>query len=170
MNYRFDGNEWFVVACSIVLLTYVWIIRKHFPLILIIVLWMYQITFVATLDYALAATPFHLYDCLDNATYEPMATYSHIFLYAPYSFIFLYYYDKWSISRNKLFLIHYLLLWTCFAIFFEWICLKFGFLDYSLGWKLYWSIPTYPISALITIRVYHFIKNQLVNHPFRPQE
>ncbi|TYP73241.1 hypothetical protein [Paenibacillus methanolicus] len=170
MNFRFDGNEWFVVACSIVLLTYVWIIRKHFQPMLMLILWVYNLVFVATLDYALAATPFHLYDCMDNATYEPMAAYAHAFLYTPYSFIFLYYYDKWSINRNKRVLLFYLSAWTCIALFFEWISLKFGFLDYGRGWKMTWSVPTYPLSALLTIRVYRFIKDQLVNHPFRPQE
>ncbi|WP_438444216.1 hypothetical protein [Gorillibacterium sp. sgz5001074] len=170
MNFRFDGNEWFVVVCSIVLLTCVWIIRKHFPPMLMVLLWIYNLAFVATIDYALAATPFHIYDCLDNETYEPMATYAHLFMYTPYSFIFLYFYDKWSISRRKLSLLLYLTLLTGVAILFEWICLKFRFLDYSSGWKLYWSIPTYPMAALLLIRTYRFLTNHLVHHPFRTPE
>lgn len=168
MNFHFDGNEWFVVACSIVLLTWVWSIRKHFSPMQIFLLWVYQFTLVATLDYALAATPFHLYDCMDNETYEPMAAYAHLFVYTPFSFIFLYYYDKWAINRSIFVTVLYLMLLTSFSVFFEWICLRFGFLNYSMGWNMYWSIPTYPASALLLLRVNRFIKNQLGQSPLSP--
>ncbi|KIL38659.1 hypothetical protein SD70_25160 [Gordoniibacillus kamchatkensis] len=167
MNFIFDKNEWFVVVASIVLMSYIVMIRKHFRPATLIILWVYNIAFIATIDYAIAATPFHVYDCLDNETYEPMAAYAHAFVYTPYSIIFLYYYDKWGIRGKKL--IWYLAAWTCYALCFEWISLKFGFLTYRT-WRLYYSIPTYPIAALILICAYRFIEKSLAGHPFRSGE
>lgn len=57
-------------------------------------------------------------------------------------------------------LILYLIFWTGISVFFEWVSIKTGFLTYS-QWKLHFSIPTYPISALILIKVYHFVKKNL---------
>lgn len=168
MNFRFDMNEWFVVVSSIVVLFCFLLVRKHFRPVVILVIWVFNVTFVATIDYALAATPFHVYDCLDNETYEPMALVSHVFMYTPFSFIFLYFYDKWSIHGKKL--VVYLAAWTTLSLLFEWISLKFGFLNFSRGWKLSYSIPTYPTAALILLRVYRFVNKNITNHPFRHGE
>lgn len=168
MNFTFDRNEWFVVASSVVVLLYFLRIRKHFQPMAILVLWIFNFTFVATIDYAVAATPFHVYDCLDNETYEPMAAYSHLFVYTPFSFIFLYYYDKWAIRGYKL--VVYLAAWTVFSLFYEWLGLNFGFLNYSRGWKMIYSIPTYPTASLILLVIYRFVQKNLARHPFRRGE
>lgn len=165
MNFTFDRNEWFVVVSSVVVMFFFLRIRKHFRPMVIFVLWVYTFTLVATIDYAIAATPFHVYDCLDNETYEPMAAFSHLFVYAPFSFIFLYYYDKWAIRGKRL--IVYLAAWTILSLTYEWLSLKFGFLNYSRGWKMIYSIPTYPLAALVLLCVYRFVKKNLASHPYR---
>lgn len=147
-------NEWFPIITSIVLMSLFMIIRKHFDPIVTIILWVFNTAYVATVDYALAATPFALYYCGDNETYEPIATWIHLFLYPPCSFLFLYFYDKWNIRGMKLAL--YIAGWTCFSTVFEWVNVQVGLFTYT-GWKLYYSIPTYPISSLIIIWLYHFI-------------
>jgi hypothetical protein len=120
--------------------------------------WLYTVTYISTLDYALAATPFNVYYCGDNDTYEPIAIVAYTLMYTPFSFIFLYLYDKWDIHGSKLAL--YLAGWACFAIGFEWLNLQIGFLVYK-QWKLVYSIPSYPISCLFLIQVYRFIMRNL---------
>jgi hypothetical protein len=120
--------------------------------------WLFGLTYIATTDYALAATPFVLYSCGDNETYEPITAIAHLFMYTPFSFMFLYLYDKWEVRGKKLVL--FLAGWTCFSIFFEWLNIQTGFLEYK-HWSLYYSIPAYPISGLILIRVYRFILKNL---------
>ncbi|KRE72934.1 hypothetical protein [Paenibacillus sp. Soil750] len=165
MNFHIDWNEWFVVICSIIAMTVFFKIRKHFDTITIVLIWTFNILFVATYDYALAATPFELYYCGDNVTYEPIATFAHVFLYPPFSFFLLFFYDKWNLreKKHRKRLVLYLAGWTAFAVFFEWLHVLNGFFVYT-GWKLYYSIPLYPISALILLRIYHFIEN---NYPLR---
>jgi hypothetical protein len=158
MNFQMDGNEWFGIISSVVMMALFWTIRKHFQPIVIWIIWVFNITYVATIDFALAATPFELYYCGDNESYEPIATWIHVFLYPPFSFFFLYFYDKWSVRGTKLFL--YLVLWTGISVVFEWINIKVHLIVFT-GWLLFYSIPTYPISALILIKLYHYIQKNL---------
>jgi VanZ family protein len=162
MNFKFDFNEWYVLISAIILMAFFMVIRKHFSNIVILTLWIFNVVYVATIDYAVAGTPFHVYDCLDNETYEPMAAFAHVFLYTPFSFILLYFYDKLRIHGKKRIAL-YLLFWTSFSVFFEWVSIQAGFITY-LSWNLYYSILTYPISAFILIKVYHFIQRQLLFH------
>ncbi|UJF31734.1 hypothetical protein [Paenibacillus hexagrammi] len=162
MNFHVDWNEWFIVICSVIAMTVFFRIRKHFDAITIVILWTFNVAFVASSDYELAAPPFELYYCGDNTTYEPITAVAHVFLYTPFSFMFLFLYDKWNLreKKNRMRLVFYIAGWTAFSIFFEWLQILNGFFVYT-GWKLYYSIPVYPVSALILIKVYHFIGNHL---------
>jgi hypothetical protein len=163
MNFHFDWNEWFVVICSVVAMTMFFMIRKHFKPMTVVMIWMFNFVFVASLDYGLAATPFELYYCGDNETYEPIATFAHLFLYPPFSFLLLYLYDKWNLGEKKrrLPFVLYLACWTVFSVFFEWLHILSGFFVYT-GWSVYYSLPMYPLSALLLLRIYHFIEQ---NYP-----
>lgn len=158
MNWKFDWNEIFMIATSLLFFSIALMTGKHFRKIIFLMIWIYSIAFVETTDYLLAASPFRVYYCADNLTYEPAAAMIHFFLYPSFSFIFLYFYDKWNIAGVKL--IFYLLIWDVFSIFFEWINVLNGVITYT-GWHLSYSIFVYPVSCLILIVVYRFIKVQL---------
>jgi hypothetical protein len=160
MNWTFDWNEWFMLVSSVIAFSIVLLIRKHFSPLVFWVIWIYSIAYIETVDYSLAGSPFEVYYCADNKTYEPFASVIHIFLYPSFSFMFLFFYEKWKLYGRKL--VWYILIWDVFSIFFEWVCIKNGVLTYT-GWKLHYSIPIYPISALLLLAVYHFTKKQLVN-------
>ncbi len=158
MNYKFDFNEWYTLIASIILTALFLIIRKHFRPIVILMIWVFNVSLVASIDYALASTPFKTYYCLDNETYEPMGAVAHVFLYTPFSFFFLYFYDKWSIRGKRV--IPYLVCWTCFSVFFEWLNIQFGFITYT-AWGIWYSIVPYPLASLILIKVYRFVEAHL---------
>lgn len=158
MHYVWNWNEWNVVILSAVVMSVFLTIRKHFRPIVIAMVWLFSATYLSTLDYALAATPFHLYDCGDNATYEPITAIAYLFMYSPFSFAVLYTYDKWEVRGKKLAL--FLAGWTCFSVFFEWLNIQIGFFHYTY-WRLYYSVPFYPVSVLILIQVYRYILKHL---------
>lgn len=159
MNYNFGLNDWVMIVSSFVVFCIFLMIRKHFHPIVIIVIWIFMIAFVEAIDYFLAASPFKVYYCGDNITYEPATGVIHLFLYPGYSFIFLYMYDKWNIRGLNLIL--YCACWTVFSIGFEWFFLVTKVFTYT-GWKLYYSILVYPLSNFILIWLFHFIKKNLV--------
>jgi hypothetical protein len=158
MNWTFDWNEWFMILSTIVFLIPLFFILKHFSWVTTIMIWAYSVVYVETIDYFLVGTPFKLYYFSDNETYEPSAVLIHLTQYPCSSLIFLYFYDRWKLRGYKL--IGYIAVWTGVAIGYEWLCLINKVLTYT-GWKLIYSIPTYPISSFLLIGVYHFIHNHL---------
>lgn len=158
MNVTFDWNEWFFIISSSAAILIFLFIRRYFPPVLVTIIWIYNITFVSSIDYFLLATPYKLYIFGDNPTYELSGALFHLFMYPIASLLFLYFYDKWKLYGVKT--VWYILLWTGFSIFFEWVCVKNRALTYT-GWKLYYSIPTYPIAAILLLILFHFIKKKL---------
>jgi hypothetical protein len=158
MNFTFDWNEWFFIVTTIIFLSLFLLIRKYFPPIIVIIIWVINIGLVSTIDYFLLATPFKLYIFGDNPTYELSGALFHLFLYPCASLLFLYGYDKWELYGKKT--LWYILFWTVFALFFEWLSVKNRALTYT-GWKLYYSVPTYPLFATLLIILFHFIKKKL---------
>lgn len=162
MNFTWDWNEWFMMISAIVCLAIYFPIRKFFHPIVTIIIWIFSIAFVESIDYFLAGSPFTTYYFSDNPTYEPSTVIFHLTVYPSFSLIFLYFYAKWQLRGIKF--VWYLIFWTALSIFYEWICVLNRVLVYT-GWKLLYSIPTYPISALILICLYHYIKKHLPTDP-----
>jgi hypothetical protein len=158
MNVTFDWNEWFFIITTAMILLLFYPIRKYFSPVMITIIWVWNIGFVSTIDYFLLATPFKLYIFGDNATYELSGALFHLFMYPCASIIFLYLYDKFEIYGKKT--VWYILFWTGFSLFFEWLTVINHALTYK-GWKLYYSIPFYPITAILLIILFRFSKKKL---------
>jgi hypothetical protein len=158
MNVTFDWNEWFFIITTTMILLLFYPIRKYFSPVMVTIIWVCNIGFVSTIDYFLLATPFKLYIFGDNATYELSGALFHLFMYPCASIIFLYLYDKFEIYGKKT--VWYILFWTGFSLFFEWLTVINHALTYK-GWKLYYSIPFYPITAILLIILFRFSKKKL---------
>lgn len=159
MEVTFDWNEWFFIIATVISFSLFLPIRKYFPPILVIIIWVCNITYVSTIDYFLLSTPFKLYIFGDNSTYELSGALFHLFMYPCASILFLFAYDKWELYGKKT--VWYILFWTGFSLLFEWITVKNGALTYT-GWKLYYSIPFYPITAGLLIILFRFTKKKLM--------
>lgn len=158
MNVTFDWNEWFFIISSLLIFLLFLLIHKYFSFVMIVMIWVYNLALVGTIDYFLVATPFKLYYFGDNPTYELSAALFHLFMYPCASLLFLFAYDKWKLYGTKT--IWYILCWTGFALLFEWISVRNHALIYT-GWKLYYSIPVYPLTAILLIIVFRFMKKKL---------
>jgi hypothetical protein len=158
MNVTFDWNEWFFIISSLISLSLFLLIRKYFSTAMIIIIWVYNIVLVSSIDYFCISTPFKLYYFGDNPTYELSGALFHLFMYPCASLFFLFIYDKWELYGKKT--VWCILCWTGFSLFIEWLCIKNKALIYA-GWKLYYSIPVYPLAAVILIILYRFTKKKL---------
>ena len=157
MNVKYDWNEWFFLISSVAALLAFWPIRKYFRPVIVLLIWMYNIFLVSSIDYFLIATPFKAYYFGDNPTYELSGALFHLFMYPCASLVFLYFYDKFEIYGKKT--VFYILGWTGFSLIYEWICVKNDALIYT-GWKILYSIPVYPAAAILLIIFFHFIKDK----------
>ncbi|WP_026565692.1 hypothetical protein [Bacillus sp. UNC41MFS5] len=158
MNVTFDWNEWFFILTTAMIICLFLPIRKYFPAIMVIIIWIGNVGWVSTIDYFLLATPFKLYIYGDNPTYELSGALYHLFMYPCASLLFLFGYDKFELYGQKT--VWYILCWTGFSLLFEWVCLKNDALTYT-GWKFYYSIPFYPVTAVLLILLFRFIKKKL---------
>ena len=164
MNVTFDWNEWYFILTTAVIILLTIPIRKYFPLVIVIIIWIWNIGFVATIDYFLLATPFRLYIYGDNPTYEASGALYHLFIYPCASLLFLFGYDKFQLYGKKT--VWYILFWTGFSLLFEWITVKNHALTYT-GWKLYYSILFYPVTAILLILLFRFTKKKLMELPLQ---
>jgi hypothetical protein len=158
MNATFNWNEWFFILSSAAALCLFLLIRSYFSPVMLIVLWVYNLELVGTIDYFFIATPFKLYYFGDNTSYELSGALFHFFMYPSASVIFLFIYDKWKLYGMKT--VWYIACWTVFSLGFEWVSVINRALVYS-GWKLYYSIPFYPAAALLLIAVFRFTQKKL---------
>jgi hypothetical protein len=158
MNVKYDWNEWVSLFSTIVIFLLFFPIRKYFHPLTTIIIWISCIAFVESIDYFLAGSPFKLYYFGDNDTYEPSTVLIHWVQYSTISLIFLYFYDKWKLRGFKLWV--YILIWMIISVLYEWLLILNKVLTYS-GWHLYYSIPTYPVSSLLLIGLFHFIQKNL---------
>ncbi|MEO2077151.1 MAG: hypothetical protein ABGX20_17430 [Bacillus sp. (in: firmicutes)] len=164
MNFTFDWNEWYFILTTAAIIAFYLPIRKYFPPVIVIIIWVFNIGFVSTIDYFLLATPFKLYIYGDNPTYEASGALFHLFMYPCASLLFLYGYDKFQLYGKKTFV--YIVGWTGFSLLFEWITVKNHALTYT-GWKLYYSIPFYPTTAVLLILLFRFTKKKLLVLPLQ---
>ncbi|MFZ7946307.1 hypothetical protein [Neobacillus sp. 19] len=143
---QFDRNEWFIIISLIVMYTLIFLLPKRFPHTVTLIMLLFSMTYVQVLDHILAGLSFNLYDINDVETYEwfDLITW---FLYPPFGYFFVYFFDKWSVRRTGVF--WYIFLWVLIAIGEEALSLKFNIFTYT-GWKLSYSIPVY----FITLSIY----------------
>ncbi|QCJ44240.1 hypothetical protein FAY30_21310 [Bacillus sp. S3] len=151
---QFDRNEWFIIISLIVMYTLIFLLPKRFPHTVTLIMLLFSMTYVQVLDHILAGLSFNLYDINDVETYEwfDLITW---FLYPPFGYFFVYFFDKWSVRRTGVF--WYIFLWVLIAIGEEALSLKFNIFTY-IGWKLSYSIPVYFITLSIYLLFFLYIK------------
>ncbi|RAN85258.1 hypothetical protein B5P41_34590, partial [Bacillus sp. SRB_28] len=111
-----------------------------------LIMLLFSMTYAQVIDHILAGKSSDLYDINDIEKYEwfDLITW---FLYPPFGYTFVYYYDKWAIRGVRVF--WYILLWAFISMGEEVLSLKFNIFAYN-GWKLSYSFPVY----LITLSIY----------------
>jgi hypothetical protein len=77
------------------------------------------------------------------------------FLYAPFAYLFVYFYDKWKIKGCWITL--YLFLCTSGGTLFEWVNKVFHVFTYK-GWKLTFSFSVYLVTQCVALLFYHWIQ------------
>lgn len=149
----FDINEWFVIISFILLNVVILIIPKIFSRIEALAYYLYGIFIVTFFDHTTSFRPWDLYDVNDNSTYQLLDFISYI-MFGAYSYFFIYLYLKLKIKGNAN--IFYLLIWSGFSVFLEWVGVKVGLFHYDKGYKMYWSFPVY--MTVQSILIYFHLK------------
>ncbi|EKN64737.1 hypothetical protein BABA_22653 [Neobacillus bataviensis LMG 21833] len=152
---RFDSNEWFIIISLLVTYAIIFILPKRFPHTISLIMLLFSMTYVQVLDHILAGLSFDLYDINDVEKYEWLDLITW-FLYPPFGYILVYFFDRWSVRSVGVF--WYILLWAFIAVGEEALSLKFNIFTYT-GWKLPYSFPVYLITLSIYLLFFLYIKS-----------
>lgn len=143
---KFDSNEWYIIITILVTYTIIFLLPKRFPQTISLLVLLFSMTYAQVLDHVLAGKGLDLYDINDSEKYEWMDLVAW-FLYPPFGYVYVYYYDKWKIRKTGIF--WYIIIWTFIAVGVEALSLKFHYFNYH-DWKLIYSVPVY----LITLGIF----------------
>lgn len=155
---HFDENEWFIIVVFLLSLS-LFKLPKRFPLEISILIIILSMTVPKVIDHSIAANPLNLYDLNDSNKFEIFDVFLD-FLYPPAGYMCAYIYDKLRPKGFKILL--YILIWTAFAISFEFIAIKFNVFNHH-GWKLIYSLPTYLIAISLFLLFFEFLQNYYKN-------
>lgn len=148
---QFDVNEWIII---ILLLSNIVLFKlpKKFPSVITVLLVLLSISMAKLPDHTIAIRPFDLYDLNDTQKYElfDLLLYG---AYPPFGIICIYLYTWFNIKG--IFTLLYILIWSMFAVIFEYFLVFLGVFDYK-GWTIFYSFPVYLITVFIYILFYNF--------------
>jgi hypothetical protein len=151
---KFDQNEWFIIVSIIIAYSITFFLPRRFPSGITVLIMLFGPTVARLFDHFLASPKLDLYTLTDTTKYDlfDLITY---FLYAPFSYFFVYIYDRLKVKGYWTIL--YILLCTSFGTIYEWISTLFHVFKYN-GWKLNYSFTVYLLTQCFALLFYHLVK------------
>jgi hypothetical protein len=151
---KFDQNEWFVLITLFLSFLVIILLPKKMPVRLAILMMIFSLTVARLADHLLATPRHDLYNIMDSGKFDAFDLVLYL-VYAPFGYIFVYVYE-WLKVKGYWILI-YILLWSIFGAFFEWVSVQFKVFVYN-GWELKYSFTFYVASQAITLLLYIYLK------------
>jgi hypothetical protein len=152
---RFDLNEWFLIAVTVISWSVYLLLRDRFPLIILIGLWLFNFYLSQTVDFAIAqGPPIDLYDINDLPQYEWSDLLMYIFTYPPVTLFIVWGYVRFRPRglRLAIYLVAVALVSTGLEAV-AWMCNVYHY----KGWSLYYSFLVYIVSSAMNIALYRMI-------------
>jgi hypothetical protein len=152
---RYDLNEFFVVAVSVVGWSVYFLLKPRFPLIVLIGLYLFNFYLGQFVDFAIAqGPPIDLYDYNDRPQYEWFDLFLYLFTYPPGALLAVWGYAHfrpkgWRLAAYVV----AVALGTVGGEAVAWICHVYHY----KGWSLYYSFPFYIVSTSMNIAIYRMI-------------
>ncbi|WP_274361906.1 hypothetical protein [Paenibacillus thermotolerans] len=153
----FDLNDWFVLGCLVLAYTVMCFMPKRFPMSTTLLLILFSAAVASILDNSAGGHVFDLYDIMDGPAYTLM-DFIVYFLYAPFAYYFIYFYDRWQIKRFGT--VGYIILFSAISVAFELLCAKAGVFHYKNGYRVQYSFCIYLFVQSATIWFYQYISKR----------
>jgi hypothetical protein len=152
---RFDMNEWFIIAISVLGWSVYLLLRNRFSMIVLIGLWLFTFYLGQTVDFAIAlGPPIDLYDINDRPQYEWFDFLLYCFTYEPVALIVVWGYVRLR-PRGWLFAAYLIAIALALtgSEAVAWMCNVYHY----KGWSLYYSFLFYIVSTAMNITLYRLI-------------
>ncbi|WP_276356464.1 hypothetical protein [Cohnella caldifontis] len=152
---RFDLNEWFDLFSAALPLTIAFLLPGRFTLIALTVFTVFSVFMAQTVDSLIAVKPYDLYDVNDTVKYDVSDIFIYYFSYPPTTYLFLYFYDKWSPKGWRR--AGYVLAWSLLSWGLEWAAYRCHVFYYK-GWKLAYSPIAYVVIYALFMAMFHMVE------------
>jgi hypothetical protein len=158
---KFDENEWFLISCILISYSVIFRLPKRFAFSQNVLFMLFGPTVARLSDHLLASPKIDLYTLMDTTDYDLFDFFTYL-LYAPFSYLFVYFYDKWNIKGYKIIL--YIFLCSIGGAGFEWVNKMFHVFTYK-GWQLPFSFSVYLVTQCLSLLFYHWILDASKKRP-----
>ncbi|MCA1029697.1 hypothetical protein LCL95_01470 [Bacillus timonensis] len=151
---QFNMNE---IIVLLLLSTYLIVIfaPKRFSVPITLILLLYSLFYGTFFDNLLGIQRINYYDINDKSTYNIYDALLYL-AYGPFSYFFIYFYDKYQIRRMKT--VFYLLGWSLFGVLFEYTVSRAGVFHYLNGYKPFYSFPIYLFVQITLVMFFHWLR------------
>jgi hypothetical protein len=153
---EFDQNEWYIILSALALLFLLIKLPRRFPGSITVLVILFTVSVSRVTDHLLAGPHKDFYDIMDSGKFELFDLFSYI-PYAPFGYVFIYFYDKLQLRGMKL--AFYIICLSFGAILFERLVSTqyINFLQYK-SWNMLYSLPVYLIVQPLTILFFNLVK------------
>ncbi|ANS74715.1 hypothetical protein AWM70_09030 [Paenibacillus yonginensis] len=156
---HFDANEWLVLTTMVALPILMYITPKRFSAVTAIAVMLYNIAFsLATDCLAGSCFPWDLYDTMDTDQYDLFDLFIYIVQYPIYGYFFAWFLSFWR--NNTGLVILYVLIWSLWTTFLEWVAVQFHVYNYNPGWSITHSAFFYVIYFLLEAKFVQWMFSQ----------
>ncbi|MBS4218410.1 hypothetical protein KHA96_08815 [Bacillus sp. FJAT-49711] len=149
----FGENEWFVIITTLIFYLLVFLLPKRLPLSVMIVIMLLGSVIARLYDHLLSPPYLNLYHVMNSGKYELFDIIVYA-LYAPFSYFFIYLYDKFNI--HGYWTLVYIVGFSLAGTLFEGMAVYFHVFNY-INWKLQYSFSVYLFVQSLTLFIYHLI-------------
>lgn len=154
-DHGFNSNEWFVLIVFILGYLILFMLPKRFTLKESFFYVLFGIFAGKFFDHTISINPYNFYDVNDRSSYQVIDFISYL-MYGPFSYDFVYFYDKYQLSRPMVIL--YILAWSIFSVAAEYVAYLLGVYHYKNGYQLLYGFPIYFICQAILLWFYHLVR------------
>ncbi|WP_123041573.1 hypothetical protein [Cohnella candidum] len=156
-EHGFGRNDWFVIAAVLLFVSIALLLPRKLPGSTSCLSVMFAVAISSVLDNCTGYLAFDYYDIMDGPELTVM-DYMVYLLYAPFGYLYIYFYEAWRLSGWKTVL--YILLCSVGAVGFEWLCDLFDVFRYNDGYRIGYSFVIYLFVQTGAINFYRWIKEK----------
>ncbi|QGQ44562.1 hypothetical protein [Metabacillus sediminilitoris] len=156
---QFDTNEIYILVMLVIVYSALFLSPKKLPRYLTIFFLVWGFTISSLFDFTIGGGLMDFYKVNDSNQYE-LFDFIMFFLFAPFSYFFVYFYKRLNIHPRRFAFILYIIGWSLLGLATERISTLMKVTDYQKGYHIYYSMVVFLIVQTTTALYYELIKKQ----------
>ncbi len=150
----FDGNEWFILACLLIVYPIVFRLPRPFPKSFVFLIGLFTLSLAKGADHTLGVDPLDYYDTNEVPVFD-VTDFATWLLYPAAGYLFVYAFHRFRVRGLSVPV--YVLFCSGAAVGFELLCVRFQVFIYK-EWNPGYSFVVYLLAQCVTLLFFVFLK------------